>query len=77
MIFRTITPDVHDQLDDLTELLKNALNDNGNINAEMLVDENQGKNPGKIDQSVIDSLQNKTEEYATKQVIFFLVYHNC
>lgn len=61
--FRAMNTSVHDQLDDLTELLKTALSDE-NKHSEMVYDIVDTKNPGKINQKLINNLQHKMEESA-------------
>lgn len=56
---------MHDQLDDLTELLKTALHDEEE-HADLMYDIVDTKNPGKINKQVINSLQHKMEESAKK-----------
>ena len=61
---------VQDQLDDLTELLKTALNEE-QIHDEELFHAQHGdvKNPGKLNQTFVDDLQVKMQSSAKKVVI--------
>jgi len=59
---------VQDQLDDLTELLKTALNDEQKHHDEDLFHAQYGdaKNPGKLNPTFVDDLQVKMQSSAKK-----------
>lgn len=62
------TDSVEDQLDDLTELLKTALDEEEQHHAEIMECVNT-KNPGKLDPSLLEKIQHETQTLARKSTL--------